>query len=349
MVQGQGTKDYVNKENKVKQIHLAGIDVGSKELVVKLEKSGKKQEGISTFDNTKAGHKKLIKHITKGAKITRVCMEATGIYHFELAMTLSNTKNVAVMVVNPKAIKHFAIASQSRTKTDAVDANLILSYLNKMDFVLWQPPAHNHLKIQAISRRIYQLKAEANRENNRRHAGEYKHELNDVIHNDIDVNIRHITKRIEMLEQQALKIIKSDEKLNPLFELLTSIKGIATTSGIQILSELACLPMDMTPEQWVAYAGLDPRAIESGHSFHKPRRITKSGNKYLRTALYMPAWVAVQKETHVKAFYTKLTDAGKKPLQAIVAVMRKLLHAIWGMFKHNSTWDGEKFYVIKNT
>ena len=102
----------------------------------------------------------------------------------------------------------------------------------------------------------------------------------------------------------------------------------------------------MTAAQWVAYAGLDPKAFESGTSINRPRRISKSGNKFLRTALYMPAWVATQKDPNVKAFYNKLIDAGKKPLQAIVAVMRKLLHAIWGMFKSESKWNGEKFYVV---
>lgn len=333
----------------MKQLNLAGIDVSAKELIVKLEKCGKAIDKVSTFDNTRWGHKKLAKYITKGAKLTKVCMEATGIYHFELALFLNKAKNIEVMVSNPKAIKHFAIASKARTKTDFVDAEIILSYLKCLEFTLWYPPAETHLKLQAISRRMYQLKTEINRETNRRHAGDYKDISDNIINNDIDVNIRHLTKRIEKLEQQAVKVVKSDDKLHKLFNLLISIKGVATTSAVKILAEIICLPSDMTAEQWVAYAGLDPRAIESGSSINKPRRITKAGNKYLRTALYMPAWVAVQNESNVKAFYNKLIDAGKKPLQAIVAVMRKLLHAIWGMFKNDKPWDGNRFYVIKSS
>ena len=36
----------------------------------------------------------------------------------------------------------------------------------------------------------------------------------------------------------------------------------------------------------------------------------------------------------------------KKPLQAIVAVMRKLRHSIWGMLRHDQDFEGEKFYRI---
>ena len=35
-------------------------------------------------------------------------------------------------------------------------------------------------------------------------------------------------------------------------------------------------------------------------------------------------------------------------LQALVATMRKLLHAIYGMFKHNQLFDGQKVYAGPN-
>ena len=60
----------------------------------------------------------------------------------------------------------------------------------------------------------------------------------------------------------------------------------------------------------------------------------------------MPALVAVRREPHIRAFYEKLLENGKKPMQAIVAVMRKLLHAIHGMLRHGQDFVGEKFYVL---
>lgn len=33
-------------------------------------------------------------------------------------------------------------------------------------------------------------------------------------------------------------------------------------------------------------------------------------------------------------------------MQVLVAIMRKLLLAIWGMLKSGTTWDGEKFYKM---
>jgi len=49
------------------------------------------------------------------------------------------------------------------------------------------------------------------------------------------------------------------------------------------------------------------------------------------------------------AFYQHLLNRGKTKLQAIVAVMRKLLHAIFGMFKHDQLFDGSKIYAMETT
>ena len=129
------------------------------------------------------------------------------------------------------------------------------------------------------------------------------------------------------------------------FELLVSVRGIAQASAITLLAELAVLPEDMTTRQWVAHAGLDPRHYESGSSVRSAVRISKVGNRHLRAALFMPAMVAAQHEPRVKAYYEKLIAKGKKPIQALVAVMRKLLHAIHGMFHSDTVFEGTKFYA----
>ena len=183
-------------------------------------------------------------------------------------------------------------------------------------------------------------------EKNRLHATDHCHELPAVIRRDIEVNLRHLDRRIDRLTEQAVDIVWEDPQLRNDLVHLTSVRGIARRSAIQILGELRTLPADLTPRQWVAHSGLDPRCFESGDSVNKPARISRVGNRYLRAALYMPALVASRQEPHVKAFYEELIARGKKPKQALVAVMRKLLHSIHGMLNHGTDFDGEKFRAI---
>ncbi|MDO8437817.1 MAG: hypothetical protein Q7S69_06640, partial [Nitrosomonadaceae bacterium] len=63
-------------------------------------------------------------------------------------------------------------------------------------------------------------------------------------------------------------------------------------------------------------------------------------------ALYMPALSAKAHDPHVKGFFVHLTASGKTPMQGVCAVMRKLLHAIHGMFAHNQPFDNSRFYAL---
>ena len=273
-------------------------------------------------------------------------MEATGVYSVPLALALDADPRVEVMVANPKAIKHFATAILQRGKTDSLDAGTILEFVERMPFKIWQPPSEEVFEIQHISRRIVQLNVELTRERNRHQAAARLGRIGQVVCDDTLSNMNQLKTRIETLQMSVRRLIEEIPELSHKLELLESTTGIAKKTGPRILAELEVLPDDMTGPQWVASAGLDPRPYESGSSTNKPRRISKNGNRYLREALYFPALVASRNDPNVKAYYDKLIARGKRPMQVIVAIMRKLLLAIWGMFKNGERWNGEKFYKI---
>ncbi len=315
---------------------LVGIDVASRTFVLATPR------GEWTFDNDPAGHRRAIRKLTRGERGVRVVLEATGIYHLDLAMALHAAKAIQVRVANPRAVRDFGRARFQRSKTDRADAKTILAFAEHMPFVPWQPPAPEIVALRALARRMAALTATAAQERNRLQASRHA-----VIREDIESHLGELEQRIRRLQAEALALLEASPTLRRRYDHLCSVKGIATTRAIRILGELAVLPEDMTVRQWVAHAGLDPRHVESGTSVSKPPRISKVGNRHIRAALYMPALVAIQYEPHVTAFYDALLARGKKPLQAIVAVMRKLLHSIYGMFENDADFDGRKFYEVR--
>ena len=84
------------------------------------------------FANDSAGHRKLIRRLTRGRAKARVCLEATGIYHLDLALALDQTQNVEVMVANPRTTKDFARAQLRRSKTDRTDAASLLEFVSEL-------------------------------------------------------------------------------------------------------------------------------------------------------------------------------------------------------------------------
>lgn len=324
---------------------LVGIDVSARTFTVAEEIPGRSVHEAE-YANTPAGHRKLCRRLAKAGRSVRVCLEASGIYHLDLALALDSTRNVEVMVANPRATRDFARARMQRTKTDQVDARSLLEFVRRMPFLAWMAPSPETLALRAMARRIAALTVTGTQDRNRLHAVEHGRELPAILDQEIDAHLAFLEDSMERLAKAALQIIRRDPWLRKAFGHMISVRGIAQTSAIAILGELAPLPPDMSARQWVAHAGLDPRHVESGTSVSKPSRISRVGNQRLRAALYMPALVAIRHEPNVRAFYEKLLARGKKPLQAIVAVMRKLLHAIWGMLHHDNDFQGQKFYYL---
>jgi transposase len=325
----------------------AGIDVACKTLAVAFaegEQLGKARE----FANDGSGHAALVKALQSG-QVERVCLEATGSYHLDLALAL-DTAGVALMVVNPKAAKRFAEALATRNKTDAVDAGVLAQFAQRMPFAPWQRPAAAALALRACARRLSALTEARTQAKNQLHALSQTGATPPVVLEDVRLTITQCEAQIEALQAWGCAAIAADATLKKIFGLLVGVKGIAAASAIRIMGEILVLPEDMRAKQWVAQAGLDPRQARSGTSVNQKSRLSKAGNRYLRQALYMPALSAARHEPHVNGYYRHLIeDRGLKKLQAICAVMRKLLHAIHGMLKTRQPFDGRRFYALAPT
>lgn len=322
----------------------AGCDVSADSLDVACLRAESIEH--ARFPNDTDGHAALGRWLTASGLPTRVVMEASGIYGVDLALALHEADGVEVMVLNPRAAKDYRRAHMHRSKTDQIDAAVLCDYARRMPFAPWEPPDNAAAALRQMARRIADLTVERARERNRLHAASASRTSSAVVVNDIEVNLRHLDRRIEEMVRKAVELVHASATLAPAFGHVTSVRGIAEKSAVLLLGELLCLPRGMNVREWVAYAGLDVRQHRSGRSVEARPRISKEGNVHIRRALYMPALVATKWEPAVGAFYEHLTEQGKPKMVAIVAVMRKLLHSLYGMLKHGCNFDGSKFYQI---
>src|SRR5262245_14985320 len=109
-----------------------GIDVAKKNLVVCLIRIGAKARH-KTFANTVEGRRALVAWVESQCELAtcHFCLESTGPYGFGIACLLAEL-GLLVSVENPRQIKHFAIASKLKCKTDKVDAHAIAQYAQRM-------------------------------------------------------------------------------------------------------------------------------------------------------------------------------------------------------------------------
>jgi transposase len=161
---------------------------------------------------------------------------------------------------------------------------------------------------------------------------------------DLKRSVSSLELRIHRLRREAITLVRQDDLLRKRYELLVSIPGIAQVSAMQLLAELSTLPRDLTVREWAAHSGLDPAHEISGSSVRKASRISRAGNRHLRRALYMPALVASRCDPHARALFESLLARNKARLQALIAVARKLLHAVYGIFRSGVKYEGTKLF-----
>jgi transposase len=318
-----------------------GIDVSARELVVAISDGG--EATMTEVSNDAAGHERLQARLRALPAPVTICLEASGTYSLDVALALARAEaGWQVSLVNPRLARRFAESLGMRSKTDPVDARMLARYGERMQPEPWQPPSAATLGLRSITRTIAALVRQCVQHKNRQHALSASSALPALLVRELEAQVAYVEKRIRHLRRQALRLIQRQPELWRRWQHLQTIPGIGEASGLAILGELAVLPAMMDERQWVAHSGLDPRQHRSGSSVEHKDRISKAGNRYLRSALYMPALVAVQHDPWLAGFYQRLVARGKAKLQALVAVMRKLLHAAWAMLRHDQNYDGAK-------
>jgi transposase len=261
-------------------------------------------------------------------------LEATGSYGDDLAQFLYDT-GVTVSVVNPARIKAYADSRLSRNKTDAGDAALIADFCRSQQPDGWTPPPPEQRELQALVRHWQNLTQMKQQEVNRRQAGI----PSQTVLQTLDAHIAFLDQQLTELQRQIHDHIDRYPHLRQQRDLLTSIPGIGDITAFKLLAEIRDIHAFTSAPQLAAFAGLTPRQHTSGSSVRGKTRLSKRGNPHLRTALYFPAIVAQRHNPILRAFAQRLLAAGKSKLAVIAAVMRKLLHLVYGILTSGQPFD----------
>lgn len=303
------------------RIHV-GLDVGQREVV--MATAGRKPR---SFACTPTGISDLVREVRRADSQTAIhfCMEATGVYSEALALRLIEFPDVVVSIVNPAQIAAYARAQLRRTKTDQVDAQVILNFAQSQHPQPWRPTAAplrhlRHLVAQrdALLETLHQCQ-------NRDHVHQFIADLPEEVTASQAVLIECLQTQIARITKTIAIFCQQDPQIQDWIRLLRSIKGIGLVTATHILAYGHRWLTERTARQLVAHAGLAPAQKQSGTSLRGKSHIAKQGDSRLRKALYMPTLVAVYYNPVFQAKYHALLTAGKPKKVALVACMRKML------------------------
>ena len=280
------------------------------------------------FDNSKAGHKALIRWI--GDTPARVVYEPTGRYHRTLERALA-AAGMPIAKVNPRQARRFAEATGNLAKTDALDAAILTRMGAVLSLEARPVPSGiiNDLRDLRTARNalIKDQVAALTRA---------KAITLPLLKRQNAARLKQIEAQREAVDAEINALIQGDPDLAQRFAILCSIPGIAEVSAAMLLIEVPELG-SLDEKQVAALAGLAPIARQSGN--WKGKSFIRGGRQQVRQGLYMPALVAIRFNADLKTKYEQLIKAGKAPKQAITAVMRKLIILANALLKKGRKWQ----------
>lgn len=311
---------------------VIGIDVSKDKLDVICLYNDKSK--YLQVNQNQSGFVQLNSWIKKHSETATVCLESTGSYSQDIASFLHQQDHV-VSVVNPARIHAYGRSQLSRNKTDKADARIIADFCLTQNPDQWFPPDAAQLELQAMTRHLNNLETNRVREGNRLSSGQNSQFVEQQIKDLIVVFETQITQ----LKREIDRYIDDHPHLKAQKDLMVSIPGIGVLTAAKLLAEIRDIKNFDNVRQLVAFAGLNPKHRQSGSSVKGRTRISKTGSATLRSALYMPALSARQWNPVLRAFAERLQERGLPKKAVIVAIMRKLLHLIYGILRTGKAFD----------
>ncbi|MCG3354498.1 IS110 family transposase [Neisseria meningitidis] len=313
-------------------MNIIGLDISKDTIDATLHKTNGSIHYIK-FKNNDDGLKQFRLWI-KGNRIRKayIGMEATGIYYEKAADMLSSY--YTVYVINPLKIKDYGKSRFNRTKTDKADSNLIADYIKRHQDTLIPYQIPKNKALQKLINLKNQLHQHQKQIKNRLHSTEEDFIRN--IHQDLIDTIQDKMEQVKIAISEQIK----KQTDNNHYRNLQTIPSIGKDTASVLYAQLTEKHFK-TANQFVSYAGLSPAIIQSGISVRGRGRLSRYGNRRLKSTLYMPALCAYRFNAFPKLI-NNLKKAGKPKMVIIVAIMRKLAKLAYYIVKTGQPYDAER-------
>ena len=329
--------------------HFIGIDVSKDTLDLSVVVEGKNLQHYCIKNSTrdiKSTVNKIMKAFRATVEDTVFCMEHTGLYNRPIVKWLNNNQGKMWLESGVHIRRTLGLI---RGKNDKIDSSRIaqFAYTNRHQIKLWTPPRKVIEGITALlSQRARLVKAKkllttANMEQRKFLDKEIMHSLNKYTNRTTVV----IDKQVEAVENEITGLIRSDEKLKRMYQIITSINGIGLVTASYILVTTNEFINISDPKKFACYSGVVPFEHTSGTSVRGRNRVSHIANKSIKALLHLSAMSTLNTPGEIQDYYNRKIAEGKNKMSIINAIRNKLILRIFACIKQNRVY--EKNYCYK--
>ncbi len=302
---------------------FVGIDVAKATLDLAVRPSGERWQ----VANEEAALLPLLTRL-QALRPTLVVLEATGGWEHAVVAALA-AAGLPIVVANPRQVRDFARATGQLAKTDAIDAQTLALFAERVRPTPRLLPDEAAQALDAVLTRRRQLLEMLTAERNRLGLARAP------VARRIRTHIRWLQRELAEVDRDLGRLIEQSPVWRAQDDLLQSVPGVGPIVSRTLLGELPELGR-LTHKQIAALVGVAPLARDSGTL--RGRRLVWGGRAPVRAVLYMGALVATRWNPVIRAFYQRLRAAGKPKKVALVACMRKLLTILNAMTRSSTAW-----------
>jgi len=129
---------------------------------------------------------------------------------------------------------------------------------------------------------------------------------------------------------QALRSIRAlsrEPRYKVKVDLIRSIGGLGLINSMVFLTEVGSIERFKSLNHLISFIGFVPTSKDSGGKESKGR-LSRRGNKFLRTAMIQSSWMAIRYDTSMALAYENYKRKGLPSQKAIVKIARKLVNRI---------------------
>jgi len=315
---------------------VMGVDVSKKTLDVYLHCQAKH----AVYPNTPKGMLALERWL-KQLQIERAslltCLEHTGLYSLRLTQFLEGGKWPYVLESGLQIKRSMGI---KRGKNDKVDAIQIAryAYLHRAELKLCgsSSPALSQLE------RLLSMRQRLVRQRSGFKVSLSEHLL--VLDADdhallLDVQrqmIHTLSKKISILDQRIQKVIRQDEQMKGLYELVTSVRGIGAVVGTHLLVITKGFRRFSNSRKFASYCGIAPFEHRSGTSLRGRTKVSPFANKNIKALLNMAALSAIQNDRELGKYYQQRVADGKNKMATLNIIRNKLVGRVFAVVKRGT-------------
>jgi transposase len=329
--------------------HFVGIDVSRDTLDLSVVVDGiSLQHYCITNRSIEIGStiNKIMKSLGATVDDTIFCMEHTGIYNLPMVKWLQNHQGKIWMESGVHIRKTLGLVRGKNDKVDSIRIAMY-AYINRHQIKLWKAPRKLIERVAALlSQRLRLNKAKkqlntANQEQRLFMDKDIMRNLNRYTQKTVVV----INKQIEAIENEILGLIKEDEKLNRMYQIITSVHGVGFVTATYILITTNEFININNPKKYACYSGVVPFEHSSGSSVRGKTRVSQMANKNIKTLLHLAALSTIRKQGELQEYYYRKVAEGKNKMSVLNAIRNKLILRVFTCVNQNREY--EKIYSYK--